>query len=117
MNDFRIDEMPAGENNDIVILSIVGYIDETTVRMLEGEIAEQVKRKRRGIIMNLEKVSYISSSGWGVLLREIREIREQKGDLVLIGMRPDVYDVYDMMEISSILRSFNTVEEAVDYLK
>lgn len=116
MNDFRIIEMPAEINGDIVVLSVEGYIDETTVRMLEEKIVEQVKRKRRGIVMNLEKVSYISSSGWGVFLREIREIREQNGDLVLIGMCPDVYDVYDMMEISSILHAFDTVEEALDYL-
>ena len=65
------------------------------------------------IVVNLEKIDYVSSAGWGVFVSEIREIRENSGDLVLVNMSPDVYDVYELMEFSSILKSYDSVGEAI----
>jgi anti-anti-sigma factor len=62
-------------------------------------------------------VSFVSSAGWGVFVSEIREIRDNHGELVLVNMIPDVYDVYELMEFSSILKSFDSVDEAHEYLQ
>ncbi len=35
--------------------------------------------------------------------------------LVLTEMAPDVYDVYELMEFSSILKSYSNMKEALEY--
>ena len=52
---------------------------------------------------------------WGVFIREIKEIRKNAGDLVLVSMHPDVYMVYETMEFSRILKSFENLEDGISY--
>jgi anti-sigma B factor antagonist len=68
---------------------------------------------RYDIVIDLGNVNYISSAGWGIFISEIKEIRENGGDLKLAAMIGDVYEVFELLEFQTILESFDTVEEAV----
>lgn len=113
MSELQIDISYAGQRGEIAVLTAKGYVDSITVKDLEEKILSQLSAKKYKLVIDMKKVSYVNSSGWGVFLREIKEIRENDGDLVLAGMSPDVYDVYEKMEFSSILKSFNRLQEAI----
>lgn len=113
MPDIQVDVSYTGDGDDIAIISARGFIDTTTAPDLEKKLEEQLALNKYKIIVNLENIDYVSSAGWGVFVSEIREIRENNGDLVLINMSSDVYDVYELMEFSSILKSFDNLEDAV----
>jgi anti-sigma B factor antagonist len=113
MPDIQVDVSYTGAGDDIAIISARGFIDTTTAPDLEKKLEEQLALNKYKIIVNLENIDYVSSAGWGVFVSEIREIRENNGDLVLINMSSDVYDVYELMEFSSILKSFDNLEDAI----
>jgi anti-sigma B factor antagonist len=113
MPDIQVDVKYSGGSNEIAIISARGFIDTTTAPDLEKKLEEQLALNKYKIIVNLENIDYVSSAGWGVFVSEIREIRENNGDLVLVNMSSDVYDVYELMEFSSILKSFDNLEDAV----
>ncbi len=113
MPDIQVDVKYNGDSEDIAIIEASGFIDTTTAPELEKRLEEQLALNKYKIIVNLENIDYVSSAGWGVFVSEIREIRENSGDLVLANMSPDVYDVYELMEFSSILKSFDSLEEAI----
>jgi anti-sigma B factor antagonist len=113
MPDIQVDVSYTGNSNEIAIISAKGFIDTTTAPDLEKKLEEQLALNKYKIIVNLENIDYVSSAGWGVFVSEIREIRENNGDLVLINMSSDVYDVYELMEFSSILKSFDSIDDAV----
>jgi anti-sigma B factor antagonist len=113
MPDIQVDVRYDGDSDEIAVIDARGFIDTTTAPELEKKLEEQLALNKYKIIVNLENIDYVSSAGWGVFVSEIREIRENSGDLVLVNMSPDVYDVYELMEFSSILKSFDSVEEAV----
>jgi len=113
MPDIQVEVNYTGENKDIAIITARGFIDTTTAPELEKKLEEQLALNKYRIIVNLENIDYVSSAGWGVFVSEIREIRENNGDLVLVNMSPDVYDVYELMEFSSILKAFDNLEDAV----
>lgn len=112
MADFEvnIDELGGGE---IHVINARGYIDTVTAPELEKYLLELMRKKAYKLVVNLKDVSYISSAGWGIFVSELRDIRENGGDLVLVEMSPDVYDVYELMEFSSILKSFDTIDESL----
>jgi hypothetical protein len=60
------------------------------------------------------QVNYVSSAGWGVFVGEIKGIRENGGDLKLVQMMPEVYDVFEMLEFHRILECYDSIEEAID---
>ena len=113
MADIQVDVSYTGDDESIAVISASGFIDTTTAPELEKKLEEQLALNKYKIIVNLENIDYVSSAGWGVFVSEIREIRENNGDLVLVNMSPDVYDVYELMEFSSILKSFDSLNEAV----
>ncbi len=44
---------------------------------------------------------------------KLKRIRTQKGNLFLVGMNPEVAEVFELLEFDSILKAFPTVEQAV----
>ncbi len=117
MSDTTINVSYNGHNDDIAIICPEGYIDTTTSPEIENVLLKELSLKRYKVIMDLENVDYVNSSGWGVFIREIKQIRENGGDLVLVKMTPDVFSVYETMEFSKILRSFSSIESALSYFK
>jgi hypothetical protein len=62
----------------------------------------------------LGNVDYISSAGWGIFISEIKSIRENGGDLKLVRMVPDVYEIFELLEFHHILDVYDSVDEAIN---
>lgn len=104
----------AGARYQIAVVKVLGQIDTTTSHELERRLQYLLKDGQFDIIIDLSKVTYISSAGWGIFISEIRGIRESGGDLKLVGMTPEVAEVFEFLEFHNILESFKTVEAAVE---
>ncbi len=104
----------AVQNRGVSVLRVSGYVDTTTSPDLERRLQALLREKRYHIVVDLSKVEYISSAGWGIFISEIREIREHGGDLKLAGMIPDVREVFDLLEFENILQSYPDAELAVN---
>jgi len=103
----------AVSNRGVSILRVSGYVDTTTSPELERRMQALLREKRYHIVVDLSRVEYISSAGWGIFISEIREIREQGGDLKLAGMIADVREVFDLLEFENILQSYPESDLAV----
>ena len=103
----------AASNRGVSILRVSGYVDTTTSPELERRMQALLREKRYHIVVDLARVEYISSAGWGIFISEIREIREQGGDLKLAGMIADVREVFDLLEFENILQSYPETDLAV----
>lgn len=95
------------------VLEVRGYIDTNTSVEIERRLLEQLAQGQRQVYLDLSDVDYISSAGWGVFISAIRQMREQGGDLKLLGMQPDVHEVYELLEFQSILESWPTLDDAI----
>src|SRR5512132_1468317 len=96
----------AVQNRGVSVLRVSGYVDTTTSPELERRMQALLREKRYHIVVDLSRVEYISSAGWGIFISEIREIREHGGDLKLAGMVADVREVFDLLEFENILQAF-----------
>jgi anti-sigma B factor antagonist len=100
------------QNKDITLLAVRGQIDTLTAPEFRSKLLSLLMDKKFKLIIDLDGVDYIGSAGWGIFISEIKQIREQKGDLVLAGMNPGVLEVYHSLEFGSILKAYPTVESA-----
>ena len=109
--DVYVEEAP--QNRGVSILRVSGYVDTTTSPDLERRLQALLREKRYHVVVDLARVEYISSAGWGIFISEIREIREHGGDLKLSGMAPDVREVFDLLEFENILQAYTDSDLAV----
>ncbi len=114
MEGIQVSTEIAGSRNHISIIKVGGYIDTTTASELERALDSLLKQGRFNIIVDLGNVDYISSAGWGIFISEIKSIRENGGDLKLVRMVPDVYEIFELLEFHHILDVYDSVDEAIN---
>ncbi|MCK6542813.1 STAS domain-containing protein [bacterium] len=104
----------AGPGDSVAVIKVGGYIDTTTSSELERTLGSLLKKNQHRIVVDLGDVDYISSAGWGIFISEIKGIKENSGDLKLVRMIPEVYEVFELLEFHYILKAYDTLDEAVD---
>jgi anti-sigma B factor antagonist len=114
MQGIKISVNYVGARLDIVLITILGYVDTTTCQELAKVIQDLVRQKRYQIVADLGGVTYISSAGWGVFMGEIKNVRDKGGDLKIAQMTPEVFEVFEMLEFNRILNYYDSVEESID---
>ncbi len=100
-------------SNNVSIIKVGGYIDTTTSSELEHHLTKLLERGSYNIVIDLGNVDYVSSAGWGIFISEIKGIRERGGDLKLVGMIPEVYEVFELLEFHYILKAFDSLQDAI----
>jgi len=114
MQGIQISVHYVGARLDIALISILGHVDTTTCHELTKVIQDLIKQKHYLIIADLGGVSYVSSAGWGVFVGEIKNIRDRGGDLKIVHMSPEVFEVFEMLEFNRILNHYDSLEETID---
>ncbi|HET6349549.1 MAG TPA: STAS domain-containing protein [Candidatus Krumholzibacteria bacterium] len=89
---------------------LTGGPDADTFRKLfDGLIAEGKKQ----IVVNLEKVSWINSTGLGILIHNYSTVRSAGGDLVVIGASDRIESILYVTKLNLLFKSFENEEDAV----
>jgi len=110
--ELKISVESAGPENEVVKIRVDGVLDTLTSPELEKVMNSLVAQRRYKIIIDLGGVDYISSAGWGIFISHLKEIRENRGDLKLTRMLPQVSEIFELLEFDSILRTYPTLENA-----
>ena len=70
------------------------------------------------IIINMNEVDYISSSGLRVMLLALKKVRPSGGDIKLSGLKPFVIDVFVISGFNNIFDIYDSENEAIsEFLK
>lgn len=88
-------------NNDKSISRIIldGRIDSTNAQLAEKQIFEGIGDGTEKIIIDAENLEFISSAG----LRVILKLRKAYKDIEIVGVSPEVYDVFEMTGFTEML--------------
>lgn len=89
------------KNNGTLTLRVEGRLDTTTAPQLEKELGGALAGVSR-LVLDLEKLEYISSAGLRVLLSTLK-IMNKQGEMCLTGVTESVREVLDITGFSDIL--------------
>ena len=102
--------------DNMIVLRVRGHLDSSSTNELEQYMESIYEYGCRKIIVDLENVSYISSGGWGIFTGRVKTLRDGDGDVVLVGMSREVYDIYELLGFQDIMIHFPKVEEAIEFI-
>jgi anti-sigma B factor antagonist len=94
------------------ILALAGELDLSTVPRVKGPLVEQL-RERPGVIVDLTDLSFIDSSGIGILIQASRAFANGSQMHVVIGRGSQVERVFSIARIGQALPVFFDREQAV----
>ena len=97
----------------VEVLDLVGELDAHTARELEAAFQKCQQDGNHQIVVNGARLLYISSAGLGVFLGYIDDIREQGGDIKIAALKPNVFNVFDLLGLPLLFNIVETEEEAI----
>ena len=99
--------------DNVTLLKFSGKIDAFSAPPITERIHTQISNGNVKLVADFSAVDYTCSAGLRMLLRLVKETREQNGDIRLAAIQPDVLKVLDMSGFSGILKIFDTIESAL----
>ena len=87
-------------NEDTLTISLDGRIDSTNAEDVEKQITEiREANDYKNIIIDAQKLDYISSAGLRIILR----IRKEEESLKIVNVSSDVYEIFEMTGFSEMI--------------
>ncbi|RMD96154.1 MAG: anti-sigma factor antagonist, partial [Calditrichaeota bacterium] len=111
--EHRLVESVEVTDTGIHIIQLKSVLDASTVDEFEQVLGFLITQNNYKFIVDLSRIDFISSAGWGVFIGELKKIRTHQGDIKLVGMQPDVYDVFLLLELDTLIEAFETLDDAL----
>ena len=106
-------EINRRESGEVIIFDINGEIDLYNAPEIKEKIKEEMNNGKVNIIINLDKVSYIDSSGIGVLISSLSNLKKVGGALKLINVYASVRKVFELTKLTSFFDIYDSEAEAL----
>jgi anti-anti-sigma factor len=106
----RLDSRPVGE---VLVVQCQGRIvSGNEVLHLHAQVGDSLA-KYPDVVLELDQVEFIDSSGLGALVRLAQAAHSKKGDLKLCGLPPNIRKMLQMTHLLQQFETYDTVEEAI----
>lgn len=104
----------ASELDGVTIFQVSGEINISTSPELKKQYEKQPAKK---LVIDLEKVGYIDSSGLATLVEMLKKTKSQGGALGLSGMSEKVKSLFEITKLDKLFLILPTQQEAVSRVK
>ena len=102
------------KSGETSIVQVEGRLDTTNYGELEHHLSSLTENKEYRILLDLEKLEYISSSGLRILLMFLKKIKAADGRFMLCGMSDDIREIFEISGFINIFEIHKTEQEALN---
>jgi anti-sigma B factor antagonist len=107
--DIGVASRPAGR---WTVLDVEGEVDVFTAPKLREKIIALLDGGTDHLVVNLEKVLFMDSTGLGVLVGGLKRVKEKNGELALAGAQGTVLRVLSVTGLNAVFPMHDTVDQA-----
>ena len=100
--------------NGATVVAPTGRLDVAGAPALKDAITEVVKNGPPRVVIDLEGVSFVDSTGLGSVISALKQIRSNQGELRLAAPNQQVRVVLELTTLDRVFPYYATVEEALD---
>jgi anti-sigma B factor antagonist len=96
------------------LVDVEGEIDVLTSQRLKTALAGIVDAGASTIVINLDQVEYLDSTGLGVIVSAMKRIRENDGSIVLTGLSPHLTKIFEITGLRKVFDVYPTASDALN---
>jgi len=104
-------DVSVGMLDGSALVTVSGEIDVYTSPLLQERLVEVLRDGSSRIVLDLSEVTFLDSTGLGVLITALKRCRSADGDLILVTAQPNVLKV---LEITGLNDVFDVQESVSD---
>ena len=106
-------EIQEQQNGDVDIVSISGKLDAYSSTDLDKKFNLLINASRVKLVVNCEKLEYVSSSGLRVFISALKKVKKLNGDVKLCCLKPLILEVLSVSGFTQLFAITDSVSAAV----
>ena len=87
---------------DRTVVEVGGEIDVYTAPKLREQLVELVNDGNFHLVVDMEGVDFLDSTGLGVLVGALKRVRSNDGDLYLVCTQPRIRKVFEVTGLTKV---------------
>ena len=101
------------ERGESAVLAVRGEVDLYTAPKLREKLVELVAQRRYTIVVDLEAVDFLDSTGLGVLVGGLKRVRGHDGDLSLVCTHQRILKVFEITGLTKVFTIHDSLDAAL----
>jgi anti-sigma B factor antagonist len=97
----------------IEVIDVQGEIDIYTAPRLRELLIDLVGKGSYRLVVNLDKVGFLDSTGLGVLVGGLRRVRAHDGSLDLVCTQQRILKIFRITGLTEVFGIYETVDQAI----
>src|ERR671922_1634767 len=94
------------------VVDVKGEIDVYTAPKLRENLIELVSEGSYDVVVNLEGVDFLDSTGLGVLVGALKRVKAHDGSLALVCTQDKILKIFKLPGLTKVFPIHSSVEEA-----
>ena len=103
-------EVKSSQQNGVTVIQVTGEVNISTSPDLKKSFEKLPSQK---VIIDLEKVGYVDSSGLATLVEILKKSKSQGGQLALAGLSDKVKSLFEITKLDKLFSIFPNQQAAL----
>lgn len=100
--------------NNCLIVKIIGELDHHSSQEIRKRIDDEIVNKNpKNIVFDMQKMSFMDSSGVGVILGRFKTIVRNGGKAAMVNVNPQVRRIYDICGLKKIIPIYDSISNTL----
>jgi anti-sigma B factor antagonist len=109
-------EVTSKSSDNAIVIYVDGDLTTNSSPVVEAEINEILEGAVTNVVINVEKVNFIASTGLRIILKLGKRLGNEDLQLVVCSMNATTKSVFQMSGFSRMFPIFETEDEALESL-
>ncbi len=102
---------------DVLCIRLEGELDHHTAEQLKQRVTDTMEKKAiKHLVLNLESLTFMDSSGLGVILGRYKQIKQQQGKMVVCAISPPIKRLFEISGLFKVIQLESSENSALKRL-
>lgn len=106
-------EVTTRQESGFTVVAVSGEVDLYSSPRMREAILAGVSRKNPRVVVDLQRVTYMDSSGIATLVEALQLTRKHSGRLVIAGLSERVREIFELARLESVFELSPSVADAL----
>src|SRR6266516_6971261 len=106
-------DVEAIRENSANVIALRGEIDVYTAPLHRQKIVDLVDQGALNIVIDMEKVDFLDSTGLGVLVEGLKRVKRRGGNLTIVVTQDKIIKIFEITGLNKAFSLHTSVDDAL----